>query len=43
MKAIYDPEISRGHILIGIEHPQEKRVDDLAQILGQGGRVKTVA
>ena len=41
--AIHDPEIARGHILIGIENPQDGRIDDLARILQEGGRVKTVA
>jgi Alternative complex III, ActD subunit len=42
-QAIYDPEISHGHILIGIENPQDGRIDDLRKILSDGGRVKTVA
>jgi hypothetical protein len=40
---LYDPEVSDGYILVGIERPAADRVDALRQTLeAAGGRVKTL-
>jgi hypothetical protein len=39
---MYDPEVSEGYILVGVERPASDRVDLLRQTLeSAGGRVKT--
>lgn len=41
---LYDPEVSDGLILVGVENPPDGRVDDLRQALAAppGARVKTI-
>jgi len=41
---LYDPEVSDGKILVGVENPPEARVNDLQTALGAppGARVKTL-
>ena len=43
-KSLYDPEVTDGLILVGVENPSDGRVADLKQTLEQppGARVKTV-
>ena len=39
---LYDPEVSEGYILVGVERPAADRVDSVRQTLeAVGGRVKT--
>jgi hypothetical protein len=41
-KLLYDPEVSEGYILVGVERPAADSVDALRQTLAAvGGRVKT--
>ena len=44
MKGIYDPEVTDGAILVGVENPAEAKADDLRKALEAppGARVKTV-
>ena len=41
---LYDPEVTDGLILVGIENPSDRSFDDLKRALGQpdGARVKTL-
>ena len=41
---LYDPEVTDGHILVGVENPAEASMSDLQKTLGQppGARVKTL-
>jgi len=41
---LYDPEVTDGQILVGVENPPEGAVDDLTRALGTppGARVKTI-
>ena len=41
---LYDPEVTDGQILVGVENPAESSVADLQKTLGQppGARVKTL-
>lgn len=43
-KLLYDPEVSDGKILIGVEDPAGPNIGDITRILGapKGGRVKQV-
>jgi len=43
-RTLYDPEVTDGKILIGVENPSEGSVPDLERTLGAppGARVKTV-
>ena len=42
---LYDPEVSNGQILVGVEHPHDMALEALEQALGAGGiaRLKTIA
>ena len=41
-KQLYDPEVSDGYILVGVEHPTADTVDTVRQTLeAVGGRVRT--
>ena len=44
MKGIYDPEVTDGAILVGVENPAETKADDLRKALEAppGARVKTI-
>ena len=41
---LYDPEVTDGQILVGVEHPSEHAIADLRKALGEppGARVKTI-
>lgn len=43
-KRLYDPEVTRGKILVGVEDPDDKAVERLKAVLGtpRGALVKTV-
>lgn len=44
MKGLYDPEVTDGQILVGVENPADARADDLRKALEapSGARVKTI-
>lgn len=44
MKGLYDPEVTDGQILVGVENPADAKADDLKTALEAppGARVKTV-
>jgi hypothetical protein len=43
-KLLYDPEVTKGKILVGVEYPADPSVGDIVRILGAapGGLVKTL-
>ena len=44
MKGLYDPEVTDGQILVGVENPAQAKTDDLRKALEApgGARVKTI-
>ena len=44
MKGLYDPEVTEGAILVGVENPADGRADDLRKALeaAPGARIKTI-